>query len=132
MRWKRVVAPEEQRCSVRGCVISQGDSHWLKTWRRDRSSPWIESVYCDRCARGSRCDAGYLKLGPAIILMLALLCFVVLPLVWPGHRARYVGAFLLLFVATAVGMARLRFWRPWRRQRPTCTLLQFKRSIVGA
>lgn len=131
MKWKRVQAAKEERCSVRGCVIPPGTPHWQKTWHVKRSSPWIESVYCEPCARGARCDAGHLKLGPAVILALAAVCLVVLPAVWPGHLGAYLGLFVLSFAALAVCMSRLKFWRPWRKPSAArVTLSQLQRSAA--
>ena len=125
MNWERVQATAPGRCSARGCTIDVGSEQWIKRWRTSRASGRLESVYCPRCAHGSRCASGPLKLGPVIIVALASLCFVLLPLVWPIHVLGYLASFIALFTVIAVFLTRT-FFRWWRENpRFTVTLSQF-------
>ena len=125
MKWERVQAMSPSRCSARGCEIAAGSEQWIKRWRSTRASGRLESVYCPRCAHGSRCASGPLKLGPVILLILAAVSFGLLPLVWPGHVLRYLAVFLVLFSVTALLLTRT-FFRWWgQNPRLTVTLSQF-------
>lgn len=131
MNWKHVRTQEQQRCSSRGCSIPGGCWHFRKTWRQDRQSPWVESVYCERCAHGSRCAPGPLTLGPGILSLLAGMSFIAAPLVWRAHWAAYPGLFLLLFAFVAIAMTRLYFWRPWGKRSPL-RLPRFKHAAAAS
>lgn len=110
MSWKRARSDRAQTCTARGCSIAAGSEYWIKQWQTELGTTCLESFYCSRCGDSSRCATGIIKTGPAIIAALAVLSFIVLPVVWRAHPAVYVGVFAAAFVATAMFLTRTFFW----------------------